>query len=181
MMNSTYAISRTQAYKPLIRALFICLCLLLPHSLTYGSEQSPDKITINNTSSFLFVYPLDQYFAADNSLPQELVHKQAASRRYKRGYLATWALRGQALYLIKLEQPYFLKGSINRQINWRAIPLHRIFPGAGEEVLADWFSGTLEISKRKRLSRQQRDSDSLTGIETRIEVRAGKVLLPPGS
>lgn len=83
-------------------------------------------------------YPLASYFA----LGGESVAFRASSTALSRGYIGTWEILDQRLYLIRLQ------GWLQDE---SPVSLETVFPGYPQRVFAHWFSGTLRLPQGQLL------------------------------
>ncbi len=115
-----------------------------------GTNQLPEKLVDEfYEERDMASAPLEDYFSADHPRPKWLV---ATSSACWRGYVGTWEIRENALFLTWLHKEAL---SGKEDFWWRldnAIPLERIFVGDEGPVRADWFSGVLRVLDGKRLT-----------------------------
>lgn len=115
----------------------LILLLMLP-SLMFGTAQAPDIIVIDGEEKSLFENPLDVYFERTLQFPdfEALFPEGEQSTACWRGYVATWEIREESLYLVKIQD-------CGRK---RTLPMELLFPEHhGMPIRADWFSGYLRI------------------------------------
>ena len=72
-----------------------------------------------------------------------------------RGYIATWEIKKNQLYLIAVKGRYQMDGA--------------------EPIFADWFSGNLRIPKGERLKNKALGLLSANGLELHIKINQGMV------
>lgn len=86
-----------------VRALRLALYFLAA-AIAYGTAQTPDILLFEGTEHPLFENPLESAFdEARNPRPESLDHEGVQSTGNWRGYVATWELEGEHLYLRKIE------------------------------------------------------------------------------
>jgi hypothetical protein len=83
-----------------------------------------------------------------------------------RGYIGTWELDDDRLYLLSLDVP-FSKGA--------SPDMSRIFPHASGRVFADWFSGTLMLPQGERIERIHHGDGGRCERELRLTFEKGRL------
>jgi hypothetical protein len=83
--------------------------------------------------------PLEDYFALGGERPSS----GSLCTALWRGYLGSWEIVGDRLYLVSLNSSPF---------GDQPIPLERLFPGYGDRVFAHWYSGTLRVPQGRQLA-----------------------------
>ncbi len=96
------------------------------------TAQSPDYIRLAGRELPLYSEPLEQYF----ELTGTEVGFVSPSTGLWRGYIATWEIREDRLYLVKLRS--FLPDN-------RTGRLRDLFPDFPRRVFAHWYHGDLRI------------------------------------
>lgn len=96
------------------------------------TAQFPDCIRITGRKQHLYATPLDQYFELAGIEPDF----ETPSTALWRGYVATWEIVEDRLYLIDVES--HLPGD-------RTGTLGDLFPGFPDRVFAHWYHGDLRI------------------------------------
>jgi hypothetical protein len=128
------------------------------------TAQAKDIIHYNNERFYINAEPLENYFKEWATKPFEDYLLITACWR---GYIATWALRENQLFLIAL-QPY-----ADQKQN---VTLETLFPNQ-LVVLANWFNGEIKIDKGKELEPFYNGSyDSLFEEEEILEFKWGKLV-----
>ncbi len=95
--------------------------------------QVPEKLVYGERRCDLpFEQPLESWFEQQDNRPAFYVPHTALWR----GYVGTWELDGNRLYLTELE------GMLE---NGQVINLQTVFPNAKDRVFADWYSGTFRL------------------------------------
>jgi hypothetical protein len=123
--------------KKVVIALFLT-CILHPLPAT---EQFPDLFIYNNQILYIRDLPID---ILSSYLPIEVNNQILASQTgYStgcyRGYVATWKLENDSLFLVKLEN---IKG--------KELALEKYFPGKNSPkgVFADWFNHIIKAGMK---------------------------------
>lgn len=145
--------------------LLIFLSLLIFSSSALATAQWPDHLIYKGKTVKLFTNPLYSYFK--NNPPPKGLFKSTCSAIW-RGYVATWQIIDDYLYLVRL-----VEGTCDS--NAPEIPLSKIFPGAKKPVKATWYSGTLLVPEGKMLDYVHMGYRSVYEKETRLTIENGKV------
>ena len=124
------------------RLSLIIFALLLFPSISSATAQSADKLIYKGKTERIFTNPLESYFDINNPRPEHLFN--AICTACYRGYIATWEIIDNHLYLVKLDKNYC--GRTNTEI-----PLNLIFPNKEAPIDANWFSGAIRIPLGKLL------------------------------
>ncbi len=125
----------------MLNRLFILLIGIFISIQVNATAQYPDILLIEDDTFFIFTNPLEQYLEnkGDRIISDTaLIGNNTACWR---GYMATWRLRNDSLFLI----------SIVRNCGWDnagSVELSKEF--GSEEIFANWFSGNIK-SPRGRL------------------------------
>ena len=102
------------------------------------TAQFSELLMLEGKQQALCSYPLASYFA----LGGESVAFRASSTALSRGYIGTWEILDQRLYLIRLQ------GWLQDE---SPVSLETVFPGYPQRVFAHWFSGTLRLPQGQLL------------------------------
>jgi hypothetical protein len=102
------------------------------------TAQFSELLMLEGKQHALCSYPLASYFA----LGGESVAFRASSTALSRGYIGTWEILDQRLYLIRLQ------GWLQAE---SPVSLETVFPGYPQRVFAHWFSGTLRLPQGQLL------------------------------
>jgi hypothetical protein len=123
---------------------FISIITVLMASVSTGfaTGQMSDHLLYKGETVMIFSNPLESYFDKDHPRPDKLFRFSCTA--CWRGYVATWKIEKDELYLVKLDE-----GSCDE--NPKKIPLKKVFPEAKDSVKATWFSGVIRIPQGKQL------------------------------
>jgi len=102
------------------------------------TAQFSELLMLEGQQHALCSYPLASYFA----LGGESVAFRASSTALSRGYIGTWEILDQRLYLIRLQ------GWLEDE---SPVSLETVFSGYPERVFSHWFSGTLRLPQGQLL------------------------------
>ena len=83
-----------------------------------------------------------------------------------RGYIATWSIYKDHLYLI----------SIHASVAKKKFTLADLFPGAEKSIKAVWYSGTLILPQGKIISFRHQGNKSIYEKELQIKIKNGRVI-----
>ena len=99
---------------------------------TSMTAQFGEKLIIDGESNSMMTQPLAVYFELSGVQPEFEVSNTALWR----GYVGTWELVDERLYILKISANY---------TNGVSAKLEDFFPGYPDRVFAHWYSGTIRI------------------------------------
>lgn len=103
------------------------------------AAQRPDVIVKDDEKLDLYSNPLEEYW-----LKNKLKRPAFCAEPYcKRGYVATWAIRNDRLYLINIEGLFTKNTFLGKKVV--QFSLYTLFPDNNGSVYVDWFTGKLRI------------------------------------
>lgn len=102
------------------------------------TAQIGEKLTYDGREVSMCTEPLGDYFAFGGHHPEF----ECACTALWRGYVGTWEIVGDRLYLVRLT------GTLK---DGTEATLETVFPGYSDRVFAHWYSGTLRIPEGKQL------------------------------
>lgn len=143
----------------------LVLILLMP-ALAWATAQEPDLLIYKGKTESILANPLEQYFESGH--PRPAGHMEATCSAIWRGYVATWKIDNDKLYLIRV-----VEGSCSDDAP--EIPLAKIFPDKKAPIFADWYSGTLIIPKGKTINYVHMGYESTYENELHITIKDGRV------
>jgi hypothetical protein len=155
--------------KLLVAAMALCL---LP-AAALATAQVPDIITFEGKKRPLLTNPLESYFK-EGERPKFHTRPGGVVTSNWRGYVATWEIEGDTLYLVGLDS-WVCKDF--RSENCKKADLLELF---GEnfkdgKVKADWFTGDLRIPDGELLQYVHMGYGSVYERDIILSVAAGKV------
>ena len=127
------------------------------------TAQISEGLILNGEEVSLLSNPLDSYFALAGINPEFSSNSTALWR----GYIGTWEITADRLYLINLQ------GTLK---NGGVICLETIFPGFPDRVFAHWYSGTLRIPRGKLIRYRHMGYGSKFEKDELIKIRLGIVI-----
>ena len=102
------------------------------------TAQIPETLLLDGQAVAMMTNPLNEYLALGGPCPEF----RSGCTALWRGYVGTWELRDERLYLIELT------GTLS---TGEPASLESVFPGFGQRVFAHWFSGTVRLPQGKRI------------------------------
>lgn len=127
------------------------------------TAQISEQLIFEGETVPLFSNPLDDYFALGGHNPGF----EATSTALWRGYVGTWEIQADRLYLIKLWG--HLEGGGEATIE-------SVFPGYAQRVFAHWFSGTLRIPQGGQIQYVHAGYSSIFERDVLLTLRHGVVV-----
>jgi len=128
-----------------------------------ATAQLPDILIYEGIKHTLFSNPLESYYR-DKGSPRPKF--QAWHTANYRGYVATWEIEGDLLYL----------KAIRAKIDNRMVDLDYLFPGNPGRVEARWFTGSLRLPYGELLRYVHQGYASVYEYELIITVKGGNVV-----
>ncbi len=151
---------------------------LMFSSVALATGQEPDVLIYQGKTYNLFSNPLESFYKNEDERPAFKVAPNVLSSTSNwRGYVATWEIRGDLLYLTNIDswicnfQEFIAK-------KCKKADLKEMFGekyGDGR-VLADWFSEELRVPDGKMLEYVHMGYGSVYEREIVISVEKGKVI-----
>lgn len=137
--------------KPVVMAILLSSLA----SAVYATQQVPEVLVYNGATNDMYSTPLESFFSAGK--PKVFLEKPSSTACW-RGYVGTWKIENDELYLVALQEGHPRTG---------AIPLDKVSPKWVSPVKATWFTGTIQIGKGGGRGKV------LTGS---LEIKNGKVV-----
>lgn len=116
----------------------------------------------------MFSNPLEAFLS---SRPERPSWMRPVTTAHWRGYVAVWTIARRRLYLIDIGS--FLGGG--KGAKGRTARLRHLFPGAGDRVFAEWYSGDLRVPRGECLEYVHLGYESHYERDLLIQVEAGSV------
>ena len=128
------------------RILFVIILTVFFSSTVFGTRQIPDKIIFNGKKHELWhSNPMESYFKKH---PKK---DMSSSTALWRGYVATFEVKGNQLYLKDIEM------QVDYDQKWKSI-LKEVFPNQ-KLIKIDWVTGLLVLPTGKIIEDAQRYGD----------------------
>jgi len=112
-----------------------------------ATAQEPDKIIYHEKEYGLYSNPLQSFFEKN---PDRLPQNEVRSSALWRGYVATFEVIENELYVKDIQMQYRDTISKVHTFGWKSV-LDKVFPNQKERKL-DWFTGVLVIPHGKLVS-----------------------------
>lgn len=142
--------------------LLVAVVLMTPGRAS-ATAQASDKLIYKGETVYIFSNPLESFFDSSHRRP----HLPPGSTACWRGYIATWKIENDCLYLVRMQDCTSEK---------EEIPLSMIFQDRPAPVRADWFSGTLRIPQGKMLRYVHMGYGSIFEREVFLTIEKGKLV-----
>ena len=84
--------------KPILMAILMC-CMA---SAVHATSQVPERLVYGGITNDMYSTPLESLFSADNPKPK-LFYERPSSTACYRGYVGTWKVGNDELYLVALQ------------------------------------------------------------------------------
>lgn len=127
------------------------------------TAQIAERLTFDGQQVALLTNPLDLYFELGGHNPGF----QSTSTALWRGYVGSWEVVNDRLYLVGLNGVLESGADAN---------LESVFPGFPERVFAHWYSGTLRIPQGKRIKYVHMGYGSTYERDVLLTLRNGVVI-----
>lgn len=152
-----------------IACLLLAALLSLAPSKSQATAQEADVLMLDGKAEPIFTNPLEGFLERH----KELRFKPSSTANW-RGYVATFAIRDESLWLEKVEvSRYVMKGTdFERRSEDR---LSTLFPGK-KAILVDWYTGVLVIPRGKRLRYVHMGYGSTYERYVLLEIRKGRLV-----
>lgn len=153
----------------LIHLILVLLFALSPVAAR-ATAQQPDVLLLDGKEEPIFTNPLEGFLERRPELRPPSPHTANW-----RGYVATFRIRDEALWLEKVEVSRYLGKVEGKPARETVDVLPTFFPGR-REVLADWYTGVLLIPRGKMLEYVHMGYGSTYERYVLLEIRAGRLV-----
>ena len=163
MSLARQALNVSVRQKEKMKPIVVAMLLSYLASAVYATSQVPEVLVYNGTTNDMYSTPLESFFSAET--PKVFLEKPSSTACW-RGYVGTWKIENDELYLIALQEGHPRTG---------AIPLDKVSPKWVSPVKATWFTGTIRVGSGKVLMggmgfSEKRERDVF------LEIKDGKVV-----
>ncbi len=157
------------------KVLLITIALLSFSVSSFATPQAPDKLIHKGKLFNLFASPLESFYKGDKSRPKFMIEPRTWHSDNQRGYVATWEVRDNFLYLVEIESWICEPPSSD---NCKRADLKELFGERYQDgrVKAEWFSGELRMPEGKVLQYVHMGYVSLYERDTILTVESGKIV-----
>ena len=142
--------------------LVVVVVLMTPYPAS-STAQHPDRLVYKGETVPIFSNPLETFFDASHRRP----YFPRGSTACWRGYIATWKIENEYMYLVRMQDCTQEK---------KEIPLATVFEDRPEPVKADWFSGTLRIPRGNMLRYVHMGYGSVYERDLFLTIEKGKLV-----
>jgi hypothetical protein len=147
----------------------------LPLGLLQASAQQAERIEWHGKAYLLFTQPLEQRYPDPRQRPSFMVAPLTRAADNARGYIGSWRLEDDRLYLVDI-QAWFCKEGASAHADCRKVTVADLFgDGATGPVFADWFNGELTLPDGAPLRQAPLEYGSSYQRTIRITLKGGKV------
>jgi hypothetical protein len=131
----------------------------------YTLAQAPDIIIINNDTFDLYSNPLNKLLKTKSR--KQFLGFDCKNRMCTRGYVATWRIRNDSLFLVKINNCRFTCDTFQN------VDLQKVFKTT--EPFAKWVSGQLRIPKGKMIRFVPEGYKTLFEQDDMLIIKKGKL------
>ncbi len=160
-----------------MRRLFLSILLsMFFASFVFATSQAPDVLIYDGKTYDLYSNPLESFYGKDWR-PAFWVAPNSVSSGNWRGYVATWKIINDKLYLTKIDS-WFCNRRIKTKSGCRKVTLRDLFGAKVIEssVAATWFSDELRVPDGKQLKYVHSGYASIYERDIIFDVDAGNIV-----
>ena len=156
----------------LAAALLAILCVL--PATTLATPQAPDVLFYKGGAYRLFANPLESFYQDREKRPRFFFRPNQMLSGNWRGYIATWTIENDFLYLVNIDGWICNRDSTG----CREADLSELFGKKyrNGKVKADWFSGDIRMPEGEMLEYVHLGYESVFERELIVTVDSGKVV-----
>lgn len=147
--------------------------LILSSWRLLATAQTPEVLILDGKKEDMFAEPLEAYFADGH--PRPPLFDEPLSTGLWRGYIGTWEIQDDQLYLKSLERPTY-KSVSGETIVENMDVLAIVFPKAKKPIKAEWFSGVISVPRGEMLRYVHMGFGSVFSRVLYVTLKDGKVL-----
>jgi len=147
-------------------ALIFVFCALFP-ATALATSQIREYVVYKGQEERMASEPLEAYFDAEHPRPDNVLRGSCSA--CWRGYVGYWEIRGDRLFLVRLDECHCKDSEAD-------IPLGAVFPGQTGPIFAEWFTGTLVLTKGLLLHYVHMEYSSTWSLEIHLEFREGRLV-----
>lgn len=158
-----------------MRKLLIATLILNLLPLTaFATAQQPDVLLYDGKKYSLLANPLESYYNEERAKPRFFTRPGSVSTGNWRGYVATWKIEEDFLYLVNIDS--WICESLGSE-KCKKADLKELFGEKyqDEKVKADWFTGELRVPDGELLQYVHMGYGSIYEREIILKVEAGKI------
>ena len=163
-----------------MRKLSLSVLLLMALApVASATPQAPDILIYNGKTYALLANPLEDYYSHNRRRPRFMIEPQTVISGAWRGYVASWEIIDETLYLTKVDSWFCGRYSKSRRNKGcRRVTLRELFGKrvVNGRVLASWVSDRLRVGDGKEILLVWMGYGSIYERDIFFEVEAGKIL-----
>lgn len=148
-----------------MRTILMATLMCCVASAVYATSQVPEKLLYGGTTNDMYSTPLEACFSADNPKPKVFYERRSSTACW-RGYVGTWKIEDDWLFLVALQEGHPRTGQIS---------LATVNPEWISPVKATWFTGTIRLGRGKVLRGGMGFSEKRE-IDVFLDIKDGKVV-----
>jgi hypothetical protein len=158
------------------RLILSILLMTLFTSAGFATSQHPDVLILNGKTYDLYSNPLESFYGEDWR-PAFWVAPNTVSSGNWRGYVATWEIINDKLYLTKIDS-WFCNRRIRTKSGCRRVMLRDLFGAkvVDGKVAATWFSDELRVPDGKQIEYVHMGYGSIYERDIIFGVDAGRII-----
>ena len=160
--------------KKAIQIICLVFACLAPNRL-FGTAQTPEILILDGKKESMYCEPLESYF--EKGHPRPKVFEEPTSTALWRGYIGTWEIKNEELFLKSLERIT----SIRDEKTWEykesidEVPMNIVFPNQKGNIKAVWFSGIIKVPRGKMLRYVHMGFGSVFSKALYLTVKNGRI------
>ena len=128
------------------------------------TAQVPEVLLYDNQTLSMCTVPLLDYFYLTKNEPKFRVNCTALWR----GYIGTWEIVEDRLYLIAIDDAHFEDG--------KKVTLETLFPGFTNRVFAHWYTGKIRAPKGELINYVHGGFDSTYEQDLIFQIKKGLII-----
>ncbi|NDV64165.1 hypothetical protein [Bacteroides sp. 224] len=149
-----------------MKIILFLFAIIMAETL-FATPQYGDKLIIGKDTVWIYSYPLEKYFKEKGSRTIGKIEMKVFCTALWRGYVATWKLENNRLFLVKVETGYCNKPPT-------AISIIEEF--GSNKVLAHWVNETIVCPQGRLIQSAASASLSIHEREIHYTLKAGKLV-----
>ncbi|UCG60399.1 MAG: hypothetical protein JSV52_08670, partial [Candidatus Zixiibacteriota bacterium] len=158
-------------------SVVISVLLLIGRGDVRGTANEGEILYYKGEKNVLFSTPLEPFLQRFEETPEVLMSNLQSTANW-RGYVGTWYIVHDSLFLVRIEVDYWLMSDdcSDHSRATREVDIEGLFPGRKAPIFADWFTDTLRIPKGELLRYVHMGFGSIYERDLLIEVKGGVVM-----
>ncbi len=159
------------------RLILSSLLIFLLKSVSFATYQDPEILIYKGKRYDLHSSPLEAFY--NYKLPKFWVEPNERWSSNGRGFIATWEIINDKLYLIKIDS-WFCRKSIRTKNGCRRVTLQDLFGRkvVNGRVSASWYTDKMEVTFGEQLLYASKPNLPIFEYEMFFDVEDGKVSEP---